>query len=112
MFPYPMQMAFTLDILKDIQQPDIVSRFKRMQGYNVPSSQWDGMLLVYPQNNMHYQQVKDPREFTYQNIENSQNDQIIESGKGIDWDREFANCRSWLFQMDAMDFKKMFMNMD
>ena len=52
MFPYPSGAGLHVGHPEGYTATDIVSRMKRMQGYNV-FIQWAGMHLVFLQNNMH-----------------------------------------------------------
>jgi leucyl-tRNA synthetase len=77
-----------------------------MQGYNVLHPMgWDAFGL--PAEQYALSTGKDPRSFTYENIENFKR-QIIESGKGIDWDREFATADPAYFKWTQWIFKKMY----
>ena len=69
---------------------DIVSRMKRMQGFNVLHPMgWDAFGL--PAEQYAIQTGNDPREFTYKNIENFKR-QIKMLGLSYDWSREIATC--------------------
>ncbi len=106
MFPYPSANGLHVGHIEGYTATDIVSRFKRMQGYNVLHPMgWDAFGL--PAEQYALSTGKDPREFTYQNIENFKR-QIIESGKGIDWDREFATADPSYFKWTQWIFKKMY----
>jgi leucyl-tRNA synthetase len=50
---------------------------------------------------------RDPRTFTYENIANYKR-QIIQSGKGIDWDREIATADKEYFKWTQWIFKKLY----
>ena len=52
MFPYPSGAGLHVGHPEGYTATDILSRMKRMQGYNV-LHQWDGMHLVFQQSNMH-----------------------------------------------------------
>lgn len=106
MFPYPSASGLHVGHLEGYTATDITSRFKRMQGYNVLHPMgWDAFGL--PAEQYALSTGKDPREFTYQNIIHFKK-QIIESGKGIDWDREFATADSNYFKWTQWIFKKMY----
>jgi len=105
MFPYPSAAGLHVGHIEGYTATDIVSRFKRMQGFNVLHPMgWDAFGL--PAEQYALSTGKDPRQFTYENIENFKR-QIIESGKGIDWDREFATADSNYFKWTQWIFKKM-----
>ncbi len=106
MFPYPSAHGLHVGHIENYTATDIISRFKRMQGYNVLHPMgWDAFGL--PAEQYALSTGKDPRSFTYQNIENFKR-QIIESGKGIDWDRELATADPYYFKWTQWIFKKMY----
>jgi leucyl-tRNA synthetase len=106
MFPYPSANGLHVGHIEGYTATDIISRFKRMQGYNVLHPMgWDAFGL--PAEQYALQTGKDPRSFTYANIQNFKR-QIIESGKGIDWDREFATPDTNYFKWTQWIFKKMY----
>jgi leucyl-tRNA synthetase len=105
MFPYPSANGLHVGHIEGYTATDIISRFKRMQGFNVLHPMgWDAFGL--PAEQYALQTGKDPRSFTYSNIQNFKR-QIIESGKGIDWDREFATPDANYFKWTQWIFKKM-----
>lgn len=106
MFPYPSAHGLHVGHIEGYTATDIVSRFKRMQGFNVLHPMgWDAFGL--PAEQYALSTGKDPRSFTYQNIENFKR-QIIESGKGIDWDREVATADPGYFKWTQWIFKKLY----
>ncbi len=106
MFPYPSAQGLHVGHIENYTATDIISRFKRMQGYNVLHPMgWDAFGL--PAEQYALSTGKDPRSFTYQNIENFKR-QIIESGKGVDWDRELATADPYYFKWTQWIFKKMY----
>ncbi|MDX9692199.1 MAG: leucine--tRNA ligase [Acholeplasmataceae bacterium] len=106
MFPYPSAHGLHVGHIENYTATDIISRFKRMQGYNVLHPMgWDAFGL--PAEQYALSTGKDPRSFTYQNIENFKR-QIIESGKGVDWDRELATADPYYFKWTQWIFKKMY----
>lgn len=106
MFPYPSASGLHVGHIEGYTATDIMSRYKRMQGYNVlhPFG-WDAFGL--PAEQYALSTGKDPKSFTYQNIQTFKK-QIIESGKGIDWDREFATADPNYFKWTQWIFKKMY----
>ncbi len=106
MFPYPSASGLHVGHIEGYTATDIMSRFKRMQGFNVlhPFG-WDAFGL--PAEQYALSTGKDPKSFTYQNIQTFKK-QIIESGKGIDWDREFATADPNYFKWTQWIFKKMY----
>ncbi len=106
MFPYPSAAGLHVGHLEGYTATDIISRFKRMQGFNVLHPMgWDAFGL--PAEQYALATGRDPRSFTYENIANFKK-QIIESGKGIDWDRELATADSNYFKWTQWIFKKMY----
>ncbi len=106
MFPYPSAAGLHVGHIEGYTASDIISRLKRMQGYNVLHPMgWDAFGL--PAEQYALATGNDPRTFTYQNIANFKR-QIIESGKGIDWDREFATADPDYFKWTQWIFKKMY----
>jgi len=106
MFPYPSSSGLHVGHIENYTATDIISRFKRMQGYNVLHPMgWDAFGL--PAEQYALSTGKDPRSFTYQNIANYKR-QIIESGKGIDWDRELATSDPNYYKWTQWIFKKMY----
>ncbi len=106
MFPYPSAAGLHVGHIEGYTATDIISRFKRMQGYDVLHPMgWDAFGL--PAEQYALATGKDPREFTYQNIENFKR-QIMTAGKGIDWDREFATADPMYFKWTQWIFKKMY----
>lgn len=106
MFPYPSAAGLHVGHIEGYTASDIISRFKRMQGYDVLHPMgWDAFGL--PAEQYALATGKDPREFTYQNIKNFKR-QIITAGKGIDWDREFATADPMYFKWTQWIFKKMY----
>lgn len=106
MFPYPSANGLHVGHIEGYTATDIISRFKRMQNYNVLHPMgWDAFGL--PAEQYALSTGKDPRSFTYANIQNFKR-QIIESGKGIDWDREFATPDPGYFKWTQWIFKKLY----
>jgi leucyl-tRNA synthetase len=106
MFPYPSANGLHVGHIEGYTATDIMSRYKRMQGYNVLHPMgWDAFGL--PAEQYALATGKDPRTFTYENIENFKR-QIIESGKGIDWDREIATADPYYFKWTQWIFKKLY----
>ena len=90
MFPYPSGAGLHVGHPEGYTATDIVSRMKRMQGFNVMHPMgWDAFGL--PAEQYAIQTGNDPREFTYKNIENFKR-QIKMLGLSYDWNREIATC--------------------
>lgn len=106
MFPYPSADGLHVGHIISYAATDIISRFKRMQGYNVLHPMgWDAFGL--PAEQYALQTGNNPRDFTYKNIENFKG-QVIRAGMGIDWDREFATSDPGYYKWTQWIFTKMF----
>lgn len=105
MFPYPSAQGLHVGHIESYTATDIMSRFKRMQGYNVLHPMgWDAFGL--PAEQYALQTGNDPRDFTYKNIGNFRR-QIREAGIGIDWDREFATADADYYKWTQWIFIKL-----
>lgn len=105
MFPYPSAQGLHVGHIESYTATDIMSRFKRMQGFNVMHPMgWDAFGL--PAEQYALQTGNDPRDFTYKNIQNFKR-QIHEAGIGIDWDREFATADSDYYKWTQWIFIKL-----
>lgn len=106
MFPYPSAHGLHVGHIESYTATDIMSRFKRMQGFNVLHPMgWDAFGL--PAEQYALQTGNDPKDFTYKNIQNFKR-QIIEAGIGIDWDREFATADSDYYKWTQWIFIQLF----
>lgn len=86
MFPYPSGAGLHVGHPEGYTATDIISRYKRMQGYNVLHPMgWDAFGL--PAEQYALDTGNDPREFTKKNIQTFKR-QIKELGFSYDWDRE------------------------
>lgn len=104
MFPYPSGAGLHVGHPEGYTATDMISRMKRMQGYNVMHPMgWDAFGL--PAEQYAIQTGHDPRDFTYQNIQNFKR-QIKMLGLSYDWSREIATCdpkyykwTQWIFSL-------------
>ncbi|MUT66630.1 leucine--tRNA ligase [Paenibacillus sp. NEAU-GSW1] len=88
MFPYPSGAGLHVGHPEGYTATDIVSRYKRMRGYNVLHPMgWDAFGL--PAEQYALQTGRHPREITVENIDNFRR-QIKSLGFSYDWDREFS----------------------
>ncbi|ECO1693775.1 leucine--tRNA ligase, partial [Listeria monocytogenes] len=102
MFPYPSGAGLHVGHPEGYTATDIVSRYKRMQGYNVLHPMgWDAFGL--PAEQYALDTGNDPRGFTKQNIQTFKR-QIQELGFSYDWDREvnttdpeYYKWTQWIF---------------
>ncbi|WP_341833606.1 Leucyl-tRNA synthetase [Candidatus Phytoplasma asteris] len=106
MFPYPSSEGLHVGHIEGYTASDIMSRFKRMQGFNVlhPFG-WDSFGL--PAEQYALQTGKNPRNFTYENINNFKK-QIQSIGKSVDWDRELATSDPYFYAWTQWIFKKLY----
>lgn len=88
MFPYPSGAGLHVGHPEGYTATDIVSRYKRMRGYNVLHPMgWDAFGL--PAEQYALDTGNDPRDFTKKNIETFKR-QIKSLGFSYDWDREIS----------------------
>lgn len=88
MFPYPSGAGLHVGHPEGMTATDIVSRYKRMLGYNVLHPMgWDAFGL--PAEQYAIQTGEHPRDITVKNIDNFRR-QIKSLGFSYDWDREFS----------------------
>ncbi|MBP5835809.1 leucine--tRNA ligase [Candidatus Phytoplasma meliae] len=108
MFPYPSSEGLHIGHIEGYTATDIMSRFKRMQQYNVfhPFG-WDSFGL--PAEQYALNTGKNPRTFTYDNISNFKK-QIQSMGKAVDWDKELATSDSYFYKWTQWIFKKLYEN--
>ena len=102
MFPFPSGAGLHVGHPEGYTATDILSRFKRMQGYNVLHPMgWDAFGL--PAEQYALDTGNDPAEFTAKNIATFKR-QIQELGFSYDWDREinttdpsYYKWTQWIF---------------
>ncbi len=106
MFPYPSGQGLHVGHPEGYTATDIVSRMKRMQGFNVlhPIG-WDSFGLPAEQYAM--KMNKHPEEFTMHNIDNFRR-QIQMLGFSYDYDREIFTCKPDYYKWTQWIFVNMF----
>lgn len=88
MFPYPSGAGLHVGHPEGYTATDIISRYKRMKGYNVLHPMgWDAFGLPAEQHAL--DTGEHPRDITFKNIDNFRR-QIKSLGFSYDWDRELS----------------------
>ncbi|AYC29895.1 leucine--tRNA ligase [Paenisporosarcina cavernae] len=106
MFPYPSGAGLHVGHPEGYTATDILSRYKRMQGYNVMHPiGWDAFGL--PAEQYALDTGNDPAEFTAQNIATFKR-QIQELGFSYDWDREVNTTDPHYYKWTQWIFTKLF----
>ena len=106
MFPYPSGAGLHVGHPEGYTATDILSRYKRAQGYNVLHPMgWDAFGLPAEQYAM--DTGNDPAEFTAENIANFKR-QINALGFSYDWDREVNTTDPNYYKWTQWIFKKLY----
>ena len=106
MFPYPSGQGLHVGHPEGYTATDIVSRMKRMQGYNVLHPMgWDAFGL--PAEQYAIKTGNHPSEFTKANIEVFKK-QLKMLGFSFDWDKEISTCDSSYYKWTQWIFKQLY----
>ena len=106
MFPYPSGAGLHVGHPEGYTATDIVSRYKRMKGFNVIHPMgWDAFGL--PAEQYAINTGKDPRDFTERNIQIFKN-QLFSLGLSYDWNREIATCDPKYYKWTQWIFTKLY----
>lgn len=106
MFPYPSGQGLHVGHPEGYTATDIMSRMKRMQGYNVLHPMgWDAFGL--PAEQYAIKTGNHPAEFTYKNIETFKK-QLKMLGLSFDWDKEISTCDPNFYKWTQWIFKQLY----
>ena len=106
MFPYPSGQGLHVGHPEGYTATDIMSRMRRMQGYNVLHPMgWDAFGL--PAEQYAIKTGNHPAKFTKKNIETFKR-QLKMLGFSFDWDKEISTCDPDYYKWTQWIFKKLY----
>lgn len=106
MFPYPSGAGLHVGHIKGYSATDIVARYKRLKGFEVLHPMgWDSFGL--PTENFAIKTGKNPKIVTEENT-NEFKKELINSGVGIDWDREITTSDPDYYKFNQIIFLKLY----
>ena len=106
MFPYPSGQGLHVGHTEGYTATDIISRMRRMQGYNVLHPMgWDAFGL--PAEQYAIKTGNHPETFTKKNIETFKK-QLKMLGFSFDWDREISTCEPSYYKWTQWIFKQLY----
>lgn len=107
MFPYPSGNLH-MGHVRNYSIGDVVSRFKKMNGYNVLHPMgWDSFGL--PAENAAIKHGANPKDWTFSNMDNMRH-QLKSMGISYDWDREVATCKPNYYKWTQWMFLQLYKN--
>lgn len=107
MFPYPSGNLH-MGHVRNYSIGDVVSRFKKMNGYNVLHPMgWDSFGL--PAENAAIKHCANPKDWTFSNMDNMRH-QLKSMGISYDWDREVATCKPDYYKWTQWMFLQLYKN--
>lgn len=106
MFPYPSGAGLHVGHPEGYTATDIISRMKRMQGYEVLHPMgWDAFGL--PAEQYALKTGHDPRDFTQKNIQTFKQ-QLMNLGLSFDWSKEISTCDPKYYKWTQWIFTKLY----